>query len=127
MFAPYSISDQKGFTLIELISILIILSVLVSVVVKRLDLLSGTASQKAILEGVKELNAREKLVWTNMKLSDTGWTNDADVFAMTETNLGAAYVWTAGPNASGGTLSFQSESRVLNRTTSTTSSWGRWD
>jgi prepilin-type N-terminal cleavage/methylation domain-containing protein len=103
MFAPYSISDQKGFTLIELISILIILSVLVSVVVKRLDLLSGTASQKAILEGVKELNAREKLVWTNMKLSDTGWTNDADVFAMTETNLGAAYVWTAGPNASGGT------------------------
>jgi hypothetical protein len=62
-----------------------------------------------------------------MKLSDTGWTNDADVFAAIDTNLSAEYVWTDGPNASGGTLSFSSESSILNRTASTTSSWGRWN
>ncbi len=127
MSARFSISDQKGFTLIELISILIILGVLASVAVKRLDLLSDTAAQRALLEGVKELNGREKLVWTNIKLSDTGWINDANVFVEIDTNLGAGYVWTAGPNATGGTLSFQSESNVLSRTASTTSSWARWN
>ena len=69
MFARFSISDQKGFTLIELISAMIIISVIGSVAVKKLDLLSDTASQRILLEGVKELNARETLVWTNMKLS----------------------------------------------------------
>ncbi len=126
MFARFSISDQKGFTLIELISVLVIMGVMASVVVKKFDLLSDTASQRAVLEGVKELNGRESLVWTNMKLSDSGWTSDADVFAAVDTSLGAEYVWTASPNASGGTLSFQSETNVLNRKASTTSSWGRW-
>ena len=40
-----------------------------------------------------------------------------------DTNLGAGYDWTAGPNSLGGTLSFESESKILNRTASTTSSW----
>ncbi len=126
MFARFSISDQKGFTLIELISVLVIMGVMASVVVKKFDLLSDTASQRAVLEGVKELNGRESLVWTNMKLSDTGWISDADVFDEVDTSFGAEYVWAVGPNTSGGTLSFQSESNVLNRKASTTSSWGRW-
>ncbi len=122
-----SLSNQKGFTLIELISMMIILGVLATVVVKKFDILSDTASQRAILEGISELNARESLTWTNMKLSNTGWTNDADVFAGIDTNLGTEYVWTAGPNFSGGTFSFKSESSILSRTASTASSWGRWN
>ncbi len=127
MFTRFSISNQKGFTLIELISTLIILSVMASVIIKKFDVLSDTASQRAIVAGISELNARENLTWINMRLSATGWTNDAELFTGIDTNLGGDYVWTAGPNILGGTLSFDSESKVLNRTASTTSSWGRWN
>ena len=122
----FSVSNQKGFTLIELISVLVIMGVIASVSVKKFDLLSDTAAQRALWEGVKELNARETLVWTNSKLSNSGWTSDVDVFAKIDTELGFDYVWTVGPNASGGTLSFRSEFSILSRTVSATSSSGRW-
>lgn len=118
--------NQKGFTLIELISVMVIMGVMASVGVKKLDLLSDTAATRALKEGVKELNAREVLVWTKLKLSDTGWTSDAVLFTEIDTNLGVDYVWTVGPDASGGTLSFRSEAIALNRTVSTTSSMGSW-
>jgi prepilin-type N-terminal cleavage/methylation domain-containing protein len=118
--------NQKGFTLIEMISVMIIISVMASVGVKRLDLLSGTAIDQIMQEAVKELNIRESLTWTNIKLSSTNWTNDADVFSAMDTNLGAEFVWTAGPNASGGALNFKTGSIALTRTPSTTSSMGNW-
>jgi prepilin-type N-terminal cleavage/methylation domain-containing protein len=119
--------NQKGFTLIELISVMIIMSVMASVSVKRLDLLSDTATDRAFQDGVKELNVRKSLTWSNIKLSDDGWTNDGDVFSAMDTNLGADFVWTAGPNASGGTLSFRTTTIALTRTPSTTSSVGSWN
>jgi prepilin-type N-terminal cleavage/methylation domain-containing protein len=127
MFTRLPIPNQKGFTLIELISVMIIISVMATVVIKKFDVLSDTASQKALVAGVNELNARESLTWTNMKLSPAGWTDDTELYTGIETNLGGGYVWTAGPNILGGTLSFESEAQVLNRTASTTSSWGRWN
>jgi prepilin-type N-terminal cleavage/methylation domain-containing protein len=126
MFAQFAISDQKGFTLIEIISVLVIMGVMGSVVVKKFDVLSGTATARALQVGVEELNVRETLVWTNMKFSYTGWTSDADVFTEMETNLGGDYVWTDGPDGSGGELSFGSTSVTLSRTPSTVSSIGSW-
>jgi prepilin-type N-terminal cleavage/methylation domain-containing protein len=119
--------NQKGFTLIELISVMIIMSVMGSVAVKRLDLLSGTATDQIMQEAVKELNTREHLTWIDIKLSSTNWTNDADVFSVMDTNLEGDFIWSAGPNASGGTLSFRTESSVLSRIASTTSSPGSWN
>lgn len=127
MYARFSISDQKGFTLIELISVMIIMAVIASVAVKRLDLVSGTATDRVFQEAVHELNEREHLTWIDIKLSSANWTNDADVFSIVDTNLGGDFVWTAGPNASGGTLTFRSVSKALSRTASTTSSSGRWN
>ena len=127
MFARFSISDQKGFTLIELISVMIIMSVIASVAVKRLDLVTGTATDRVFQEAVQELNEREHLTWIDIKLSSTNWTNDADVFSVMDTSLGGDFGWSAGPNASGGTLSFRSVSSALSRTASTTSSSGRWN
>ncbi len=126
MKMKFSISDQNGFTLIELISVMVILGVLASVAVTKFDVLSGNAAQRVLLEAVKELNARESLIWTDIKLSTTNWTNDGDVLLNVETNLGPAFVWTDGPDASGGTLSFEDQSIVLTRIPSTISSAGSW-
>ena len=119
-------SDQKGFTLIEFISIMVIMGVLASVAVKRFDELSGGATDRVILDGVRELNARESLVWTDIKLSSANWSNDAEVFSRMDTDLGADFNWAAGPTAAGGILSFRNQSIALNRITSTTSSAGKW-
>ena len=85
MHTRLSISNQNGFTLIELISVIIILGVLAATVTKKFDLLSDTASQRALVAGISELNARESLTWTNMKLSPTGWTDDAELFTGVDT------------------------------------------
>ncbi len=118
--------NQKGFTLIELISVIVIMGVVASVSLKKFDLLSDTATDRVLLNGVKELNVRESSTWKNIKLSDTGWTNDGDVFSAMNTSLGADFIWTAGPAASGGTLRFRSTTIALTRTTSTASSVGSW-
>ena len=122
----HSLRNQKGFTLIELISVMIIMGVMSSVAVKKVDLITDTASTRALATTLKELNVRETLVWSNMKISNDGYTTDEDVFAALDKNLGAKFRWNPGPNISGGTLHFESQSIVLNRTPSTTSAAGKW-
>ena len=121
------ILTQKGFTLIELISVLVIMSVIISVATKKFDLLTDNASITALNVGVRELNTQESLIWIQMKLSDTGWTADLDVYnAVVGESLGAGYSWNPGPNTSGGTLHFKSQSVVLSRNESTRSTVGSW-
>ena len=119
--------NQKGFTLLEMMSVLVIMGIMVSVVIKKYDLLSNTASITAIKSGVRELNTRETLVWTKIKLSEAGWSNDEDVYNEVDTELGTEYSWIPDPPTStGGTLSYKSQSVVLTRTESTMNSVGSW-
>lgn len=119
--------NQKGFTLLELMSVLVIMGVMVSVAIKKFDLLSVTASTTAIKTGVRELNTRETLVWTRIKLSETGWSNDADVHNEVDKGLGTGYSWDPTPPPStGGTLYYKSQSVILTRTESTMNSVGSW-
>ncbi len=118
--------NQKGFTLIELISVLIIMGVMVSVVIKKFDLLSDRASITAIESGIRELKSRESVTWFKIKLSDTGYTNDVDVYDAVDKNLGQGYIWNPGPDISGGGLHFKSQSVNLNRAPSTPNSPGSW-
>jgi len=120
------LQNQKGFTLIELISVMIIMGVMSSVAVKKVDFITDTATTRALATAVKELNVRESLVWSNMKISNEGYTTDEDVFAALDKNLGAKLKWNAGPTIDGGTLHLESQSIVLNRTHSTTSAAGKW-
>jgi len=50
------LGSQKGFTLIELISVMIIMGVMSSVAVKKIDFITYTASTRALATTVKELN-----------------------------------------------------------------------
>ncbi len=121
-----SLRNQKGFTLIELISVMIIMGVMSSVAVKKVDFITDTASTRALATALKELNVRESLVWSNMKISNDGYTTDEDIFAALDTNLGAKLKWNPGPTIDGGTLHCESQSIVLNRTHSANSTAGKW-
>lgn len=117
----------KGFTLIEVMSVMVILGIMASVGIKKLDLLSSTATDSVLQDGLRELNTRETLVWTKIKLSDGGWTNDALVFAELDTNLGEEFQWVPEPKITGGTLRFKTKSVALIRSASSSLSVGRWD
>ena len=121
-----TLRNQNGFTLIELLSVMIIMGVMSSVAVKKVDFITDTASTKALTIAVKELNVRESLVWSQMKISLDGYTTDADLFDALDKDLGAKFNWNPGPGLDGGTLYCESQSVVLNRTHSTNSTPGKW-
>jgi prepilin-type N-terminal cleavage/methylation domain-containing protein len=118
--------NQKGFTLIELISIMIILGVLGSIAVRKYENLTHTASERVLATAVKELNVRESLIWTNIKISSGGYTNDADVYKALNTNLGKKLKWNPGPDIGGGTLHCESASCALTRTPSSATAAAKW-
>ena len=127
MSKKLAISDQKGFTLIELISVMIIMGVVASVSIEKFDLLSDTASQQALYSGIKELNIRESLTWTNLKISSAGYTRDEDLYPLIDTDLGGGFSWNPGPTISGGTLYFRANLKTLTRIASTETSAGKWE
>ena len=118
--------NQKGFTLIEIISVMVIMSMMFSVAVKKFDFLSDSASITSLKAGLSELRTRESVAWFNLKLSNTGYTNDADVFNSYDKDMGQGYSWNPGPDVSGGRLHFKSQSVALNRVPSTPASPGTW-
>ena len=123
-----NVLNQKGFTLIEIVSVMIIMGVVASVSIQKFEFVSDTASHRALHAGIKELNIRESLVWSNLKISNDGYSTDEDLYLVLDTNLGASYKWTPDPpdRLTGGTLSFKSASIALNRQESTSSAAGKW-
>ena len=120
------LDNSRGFTLIEIIAVLVILGVLSAVAVPRFIDVAANADQRSLDLGVAELNQRESLVWANIMLSDSGWSSDAVTFGQMDVDLGSGYQWPSTATAGGGTLRFGSASAVLTRAPSTSLSAGRW-
>ena len=118
--------NQNGFTLIEIITVLVILAVLASFVVQKFVDLDKTAQNKALSAGISELNNRECLIWADIKMKEGGWLDDETVFANINTNLGSKYHWNPAAKIGGGTLHFQSGMVRLERFSSTNLAPGKW-
>jgi prepilin-type N-terminal cleavage/methylation domain-containing protein len=119
-------SSQAGFTLIEIMAVLVIIGVITSVAIKKYDFLTDTAGQQALTYAVRELNSRELLTWALVKMSNAGWEDDNKLFAQVNTNVGEGFSWSSPPGPSGGTLTIQTASLSLKRNPSTLSVSGKW-
>lgn len=77
----------KGFTLIEVIAVLVLLGILTAVAVPKYVDMATAAKEKAIDAAIAELNSREAITWGKEQLDDGLEIGDAVV----DTELGSGY------------------------------------
>lgn len=81
--------NNKGFTLIELIAVLLILGVMTAVAIPRFISLDKSAELKVVEMGLMELNARESLYFAEYML-DSGGADE--YFGMSDGDLGGGFI-----------------------------------
>ena len=119
--------NDTGFTLVEIIAVLVVLGVLAAVAAPKYVDLEANAKHKAVETVISEINAKENLTWTDAKISTSGFVSDAKIFGKINYGLDPNYIWNSGdPTVAGGTLDFKGESFTLSRSVSSSQKPAVW-
>jgi len=118
-----TVSKQKGFTLVEIVAVLILLGILAVISVPKYITLTVETKNKAINAAIAELNSRESMEWSKAMLN--GAVDDATIkAAVTGSSLGDKYSMV--DSANGAILTFEDETVALTRTAGDAVKPGAW-
>lgn len=140
-------SRRNGFTLIEVIVVLILLGILAAVAVNRYIDLQDSARARVLDGAIAELNGRERLVWSRLMIQFMGEVDDDMVWAEMDFDLGPDFDWTGqgavifpvggpddimqlsslqNPTQAGGALFYQGQAVDMTRDPATEERPARW-
>jgi prepilin-type N-terminal cleavage/methylation domain-containing protein len=122
---------QEGFTLVEIIAVLIILGILAAVIVPGYIDSVASSKRRGLEVAVAELNLRECRVWAETKNSNSDTaTAVMTSIAHTDPNshlyLGKDYMWGGNPGGGNAVLDFQGQTANVTRTPETDTTPAVW-
>jgi prepilin-type N-terminal cleavage/methylation domain-containing protein len=115
--------NQKGFTFIEIIAVMVIMSMIFIVILPRMYYLSESARKQVVKNITIELGSREMATWIHTHL-DYGFKSDEQVFEFGDYQLDGC-TWNS-IDISGGTLQYEKDVIHLNRRPASFDTPARW-
>lgn len=116
--------NSKGFTLIEILAVLLIVGILTAVGVHKFIQLDNSAANVVLRNAVAQFNDTEKHHWTNEKLSET-YMSDDQMFELVKADLIVTYNWKE-ISPTGGIVNINTHTFKVVRQSSTQKGYAIW-
>ncbi len=117
-------NNNRGFTLIEILAVLLIVGVLAAVGVHKFMQLDNSAASVVLRDAVTKINTVEKQHWTNVKISE-GYKDDDQIFQLVKPDLIDLCNW-QGISSTGGTINIKNHALQLQRVPSLMNQYAIW-